>query len=261
MSEIFESNSDFSEWLDSNYWFQDGYLLDYKLDETKSTINLLLAYQINGTYEANTERTLRVFSVKAEGVSNFTVLKGGEWSPDHCMEGLDIKDSNLVSFTLDVPKPIEIECRRVVVWEEPNKIEVVKPWLSETELFIYVHGESLPTPTEWLRWFKEADHDLGWRYYSGDLKAPDIVPEQSYDGWFLQVVSRIPETSQGLFFRHCKHDGSSFDVAFQRSELSDDVWNSLKEIVLKFQDIEIHSGNCKFNNKQWAKIVDERKIG
>ena len=80
-------------------------------------------------YEANTERTLRVFSVKAEGVSSNTALEEGEWSKDHCMEGLDLKDSRIILFTLDVPKSIEIECSSVTINQEPNKIEFVEPWL------------------------------------------------------------------------------------------------------------------------------------
>ena len=260
LSEIFENNSDFSKWLDSNFWFQDGYLLDYRLDRTKNTSSLVLAYQIDGTYEANTERTLKVFSVNAEGISNCPSLDEGEWSADYCLEGLDVKDSSHVLFTLDAPKPIEIECRRVIVQEEPNKIEVVKPWLSDNELFISVQERCLPTPLEWLHWFKDSGHNLGWRYYSGKLKDPDSVPQQSYDGWYLQDSSRIPETSQGLFFRHCKQDGNAFEISFQRTELCDNIWNSLKEIVLGLKNIEIRSGNCKFDNEQWEIKVNERKI-
>mgnify|MGYP007012666349 CR=1 FL=1 len=258
LSEIFENNSDFSEWLDSNYWFQDGYLLDYKLDKSKNVISLNLAYQVDGTYEANTERTLKVFSVSAEGVRKHTEIEKGEWSTDHCMEGLDVKDSDFVLFTLDIPKSIEIECSRVIVQEEPNKIEMVQPWLSETELFISVKGYTLPTPKEWLSWFKETGHILGWRYYSGELKCADSVPQKSYDGWYLQEISSIPKTSQGLFFRHCKQEGDKFDISLQRTELCDNVWNSLKIIFLRFQDVEISSGNCKFNREQWLEKINER---
>ena len=144
VSEIFENNPDFSEWLDSNYWFEDGFLLDYAFDQKSNSISMLLSYQIDGTYEANTQKTLKVFSVKAEAVINRTSLEEDEWSADHCMEGINVKDSNFVSFTLDSPKFIKIECRRIIVNEAPNKVEVVKPWLSDTELFISVKGANLP---------------------------------------------------------------------------------------------------------------------
>ena len=255
MSEVYENNSDFGKWLESNYWFQDGYLLDYKVEVTKSTIYLKLAYQIDGTYEADTERTLRVFSVKADGVSNNTALEEGEWSKNHCMEGLDLKDSRIILFTLDVPKPLEIECSRVTINQEPNKIELVEPWLSETEIFISVQGEKLPTPTEWLQWFNEQGHCLGWRYYAGELKEASAIPQQEYDGWYMKALDLIPQTSQGLFIRHCKDNGNSFDISLQRTELSDDVWSSLKQVILRFKNIEIRSGNCKFNNEQWESSV------
>jgi len=255
LSEVFENNSDFGKWLESNYWFQDGYLLDYKVEESKSAIYLKIAYQIEGTYEANTERTLRIFSVRAEGVNSNTALEEGEWSKDHCMEGLDLKDSCFILFTLDVPKPIEIECRSVTINQEPNKIEVVQPWLSETEIFISVQADNLPTPEEWLQWFSEQGHCLGWRYYSGEQKEASAIPRQEYDGWYLQAVDMIQQTSQGLFFRHCKDNGNSFDISFQRTELSDNVWSSLKQVILRFKNIEIRSGNCKFNNEQWGRRV------
>lgn len=255
MSEIFDTSSDFGKWLESNFWFQDGYLLDYKVEDSKSTIYLKLAYQIKGTYEANTERTLRVFSVKAEGVSSNTALEEGEWSKDHCMEGLDLKDSRIILFALDVPKPIEIECSSVTINQEPDKIKLVKPWLSETEIFITVQGEKPPTPAEWLQWFSEQGHCLGWRYYSGELKEASDIPQQEYDGWYLQAVDLIPKTSQGLFFRHCKDNGNSFDISLQRTELSDDIWSTLKEVILRFKNIEIRSGNCKFSNEQWGSSV------
>ena len=255
MSEILENNYDLGKWLESNYWFQDGYLFEYKIEESKQTIYLELAYQTEGTYEANSERTLRVFSVQAEGVSNYTAIDDSDWSKDHCMEGIDIKDGDSISFTLDIPKHIEIECRRVIVQEKPNRVEVVKPWLSETEMFLSVQGECLPTPEEWLQWFGEAGHSLGWRYYSGELKDASTIPQKKYDGWYLQVKDLISETSHGLFFKYISGDSCSFELSLQRNELSDDVWDSLKKIILRYKDIEIRSGNCKFNNSQWASSV------
>lgn len=68
-------------------------------------------------------------------------------------------------------------------------------------------------------------------------------------------VDLIPQTSQGLFFRHCRNNGSSFEMSLQRTDLSDNTWHSLKKVILKFKDIEIRSGNCKFNNEQWESIV------
>lgn len=44
-------------------------------------------------------------------------------------------------------------------------------------------------------------------------------------------------------------------MSLQRTDLSDNTWHSLKKVILKFKDIEIRSGNCKFNNEQWESIV------
>lgn len=46
MNEIFEKNSDFGKWLESNYWFQNGHLLDYKFDGDRGS----------GQYYRETER-------------------------------------------------------------------------------------------------------------------------------------------------------------------------------------------------------------
>jgi hypothetical protein len=260
LNKFFDDNAELSEWLDSNYWFEDGFLLDYTFDQKNNSISMLLCYQIDGTYEANTQVTLKVFSVKCEGVIYHTRLEEDEWSAEHCMEGLGVKESNFVSFSFDCPKPIAIECRKVIVNEEPNKIEIVKPWLSGTELFISVQGANLPSPSDWLAWFKKFGHDLGWRHHGGDLIAIAKVPQRSYDGWFLQEKNQIPETMQGLFFKHCRQSGNTFRVSFQCKNLDDAVWDSLKEILLRFKDIEICSGNCKFNNEQWAIKVEERQV-
>ncbi|NQZ06908.1 MAG: hypothetical protein HRT35_07075 [Algicola sp.] len=259
MGKIFDNNAELSEWLDSNYWFEDGFMLNYTFDQKSNSISMLLAYQIDGTYEANTQRTLKVFSVKALAVINCTSLEEDEWSADHCMEGVNVTASDVVSFALYCPKFIEIECSRVIVNEEPNRVEVVKPWLSGTELFISVHGANLPSPGDWLSWFKTFGHDLGWRCYGGDLTDTAKVPQRSYDGWFLQETSQMSQTTQGLFFKHCSQSGNTFRVSFQRTELRDPVWQSLKEIVLRYKDIEISSGNCKFNNEQWAIKLDEKE--
>jgi hypothetical protein len=104
MDGIFENNTEFSEWLDSNYWFEDGFLLEYTFDQKNNSISMLLAYQIDGTYKANTQRTLKVFSVKAQAIVNHTNLQQDDWSADHCMEGIVVKDSSFVSFSLDTTR-------------------------------------------------------------------------------------------------------------------------------------------------------------
>ena len=261
MSKVFESNSEFSEWLDKNYWFEDGYCLEISHKENSNSISLKLAYQIAGTYEANTERTLRVFSLLAEGLKKHTESTEVDWLADHCMEGVELKESSHILFSLDTPKIIEVECERIIVTECENVVEIVEPWLSETEIFIRVKSDSLPTPDDWLSWFNAWGHDLGWRYYSGELKETTAVPRESYDGWYLQEKQLIPKTTQGLFFRLCKKEGWGFSISFQRSELNDKVWKSLKKLLLEFSNVEIHCGNCKFNKEEWGARLNSPKIG
>lgn len=150
MNEIFEKNSDFGKWLESNYWFQDGHLLDYKFDGDRDVIYLKLGYQISGTNEANTTRILRVFSLKAEGIFSFTALQEDEWSRDHCMEGIDLKNSNSIIFTLDVPKPIEIACAKVIREFFKSRLSDVAalPAINGSEILISIVNISTPlTPS------------------------------------------------------------------------------------------------------------------
>ncbi|NQY65620.1 MAG: hypothetical protein HRT38_18305 [Alteromonadaceae bacterium] len=256
MNKTFSHTTDFSIWLDENHWFEHGYCLEFSRHENSNSLLLKLAYQIEGSYEAYTERRLRVFSIKAEGIKGYSKSSEEHWSADHCMDGFELNDDgNPIKFSIDIPQIINVECERIIVSESEEVVDTVKPWLSDTEIFVTVGSEELPNPNDWLLWLNEFGHDLGWRYYTGELKDVACVPVQSYDGWYLQEKRLISKSTQGLFFRHCKKETNGFSLSCQSNELNSIVWHSFKKLLLRFNSIEIHCGNCKFINEQWKKCL------
>lgn len=256
MKETFVVNHNLSEWLVLHNWFEDAFIQDFAYDTEGKSLAFTLAYQTEGTCLANTPRTLRVFEFIAEGVSDQSNIDSFEWSIDHCMEGIDVFDTENIGFSMDISWPLAIECKQLTVIDKPNKVEMTKPWMSDTELFVSVKGRTLPTPSEWLDWFEGKGLKLGWRFYAGEEKAPDKLPVASYDGFYLQELTEIQQTIHGLFFKHCSQHTNSFRISVQRREFSEDAWKAFKEILLNFESIVVSCGNCEFNKAQWSESLN-----
>ena len=202
-----------------------------------------------------------MFLIKAENIIKSTDFSNEDVNPDHCMEGVDLDETTKnIKLLFSVPKPIEIECNKVTIAQKPNIVDTVEPWTSDTEIFFTVKNKALPSPTDWLKIFKENGLDLGWRYYGGELKKVESIPVKTYDGWYLQELSEINKTNYGLFFQDCEEKEKSFTIHLQRSELSDTIWNTLLTALLRFPDIEIHSGNCTFDNEKWQKHCKKLRL-
>ncbi len=79
----------------------------------------------------------------AEGLQKYSEDTDIDWSADHCMEGIELKESNHILFSIDTPKIIQVECERITVSESKDVVEIVKPWLSDTEIFVNVKSPNL----------------------------------------------------------------------------------------------------------------------
>jgi len=131
----------FEKWLSKNYWFQDGRVQspdpfplpsEYPVP-AEATIEL--AYQIKGNYKAYSTAVYKIYRLHLKDLEGYHYPAKESFSPDHCMEGVELLDSkNNISFTLDAPLIFTISCSEIIVEQLPDLIETVGPWLSEREI-------------------------------------------------------------------------------------------------------------------------------
>lgn len=255
--QVFENNDEFSNWLEPHQWFEDSYCLSRQFDASKKSLSLIIAYYVEGTYEVNTEMTQRVFSILAEDVSSPFPLESLEIRDQLFIYGIDIKDEDSISFSIESMAPFDlwpelyVKCARVRVQEQSRLTKLVKPHLRKTELSFEVVNCELPSPQDWLNWFADLGHELGWRYYDSELKSVQQVASNSCEGWYLQEPGKISSTKEGLFFFHHRETDAGFSARVRRAELGDSVWESLKRLILNFSEFEVRCGNCKFDREEW----------
>ena len=257
MSIELSSQEELKSWLGENYWFQDGYCLGLMVSPETKTVVLTLAYQTKGTYEANSERVRRLFQITAVDVSAIPEIDSNDFSSEHCMEGVDVPDSSdSITFSLDVPKILNITCKRIIVTEKDNLIDIVKPWFSDNELFVQVRDNSnIPNAETWVHWFKEDGVDISWRYYSGEARNSSSIPNGNYEGWYLQELSAIPKTTAGLFFQHLKTESDNLGFHVKRSEFDDRYWLLFEKYLLRLNSLKISCGNCKLSHEEWESYL------
>lgn len=259
MSTELTTNKEFETWLDENYWFEDAYCLNFIANEELNNISLTLAYQIKGTYEAGSERIRRVFELVAENPRDLPDITKIIFNPEHCMEGIELVETpEGIKFSLDIPRKLDIFCKKLSISQKQDLVDTVKPWVSETELFVHVvEGAAIPKPETWVSWFKGDGVDLSWRYYGGDPRESSAIPERNYEGWYLQELSAIPTTSEGLFFQHLKKQGDNLGFHVRRTEFSDRCWRLFEKYLLNIESTKISCGNCKFTRREWEKYLIE----
>jgi len=259
MSIKLSSQKKLESWLDENYWFQDGNCLGVTIRNEVKEIDLTLAYQIKGTYEANSERISRVFKITVVDILEISEIESNDFNPEHCMEGFESFDSDEgIKFSIDLPKKLNITCKSIFVSEKDELIDIVKPWFSDIEIFVQVNdSSSVPNAKVWVNWFKEDGVDVSWRCYGGKARESSSIPNGNYEGWYLQEISAISRTTEGLFFQHLKTEGDSLGFHVRRNEFSDRYWLLFEKYLLKICDLKIYCGNCKLNHQDWESYLND----
>jgi hypothetical protein len=127
-------------WLDENCWFEDGHVLSLWPEPSvagnrlPSSVNLQLAYQIAGGWEAGGSRVLRVFGLEAIGVREWSLNTFDSYEPDHCMDGIDRIDTEEgLGLILDVPGRLSLMCSELLIESQFELNEQIKPSISDHE--------------------------------------------------------------------------------------------------------------------------------
>lgn len=257
---ILETSAQFEAWLDEHRWFQDCRVLSVEPRpvaenaELPFTVHIQLAYQIDGNYLAHSIRVSRRFNIAAIGVRQYSLSEEGAISLDHCSNGIDVVEAEeAIAFCIDTPAILTVRCEQVSVEELPNLTEIVKPWLSDREVYACVPAGKLPTPAEWIALFSRYGEQVAWHIYGENPRATGEVPETDYRGWFLQDPTCLDDSHQGLFFFACRPEHHGFSLQIVNHGTSEHLWHVAKTILGQFKDVEIRCGNCLFSGPEWVK--------
>ena len=257
------SNSELKDWLSSNSWFEDGYVINLwpfptsRVDACPEAVCLELAYQIEGSYIAGALRTLQVYELRSFGTTTWWLENGTSYNPRNCIEEVEVlKTPEGIALEINVPGRLELRCSELVIRRLPDRTDINLPTLSKNEIYAKISLHAFPTPKDWASWFNAYGVPVGWRPYAGDAKEANQIPENEYDGWFLQTTERVSKHSGGILFISCKPEGDGFSVSLRNTDDEDlTLWRLTKNIIALFQEVEVRCGNCWFTREQWIDYI------
>lgn len=112
------------------------------------------------------------------------------------------------------------------------------------------------SPADWAAWLRAEGQNAAWRIYGDPARPPDQVPEDNYEGWFLQSHEVFATTIGGLFFFSCHEEGAGFVLSIQRDEAPEELWAAMQRVIGRFAKLEVSSGNCRFSRQEWLERVE-----
>jgi hypothetical protein len=261
---ILDTRTRFEQWLSENDWFEDARVLSLKPFPNPErrliplTVNMEIAYQIEGNYKAYSTRISRVFQLIATGIQEYQLSTGDTFSSEHWSNGIEILESDSpIAFQMDIPGTLTLCCEMLAVEQLPDLVETVRPWLSDRDVAAKIPASAMPSPEEWIRLFKKHNLNVAWHIYGSESKPTSEVPPSDYEGWFLQVPEELCDEHQGLFFFGCKPDSVGFSVNIHNHNASTLLWHTAEVIIGQFQDVEVHCGNCEFHGSEWLEQLSK----
>jgi hypothetical protein len=269
---VIENTKDLETWLDENYWFEDGYVAEITTHKNEhkmiDLVEIRLGYQIEGTLEGGTPITLKEYIIKAKNIKLWTFSDKTMYDIDNCITELDIiNDCDGIGIELDVPELVRLICNSIIVEGPFLKKSIRKPWVSDRHISFYIKDGQVPKPSEWIQWLSEIGLNASWRYGGSEAKSDYDVPFPDYAGWFLQETYKIPTTQFGVFFCNVGFYEGKLSLSLEKYDKNiDGLWSAVTTVLALKPQVEILSGNCRFNGSQWleylnSKIVPENMYG
>ncbi|MDP4147008.1 MAG: hypothetical protein Q8936_21460 [Bacillota bacterium] len=264
---VFEQRRDFEEWLDDNYWFEDGYIAEITTHENEhsniSSVEIRIGYQIDGTLNGATPITLKEYIIKASKIKLWTFINKTIYNPDNCISGIEtIDECDGIGFEVDVPGSVKLVCDVITVEGPFLKKSIRKPWVSESFVYFNIKEGQIPKPSQWIHWLDQLGLDVSWRHGGSEAKLIEIVPYPDYSGWFLQETYKIPSTQFGVFFSNIGFKKGDLSLSIQKYDSNIDIlWDAVNRILPEnIQKLEVLCGNCRFNRSEWLEYVNCKKI-
>jgi len=256
-----DNNRDLVNWLTSHAWLRDAYVdeLVPLPSGTESNppqhIRIAIRQQIAGSLVAGERRRMRQLILTATAVSVFTLAEDG-FVAGNCCQGAEVHDDSdaPLSFGIDVPLDLRLDCAHMDV-SEREWDEDVPAWFSDREFSAIVLDSRLPSPTEWVRIFRDKGRLVAWRYWGGPEVDTATVPAD-YEGWYLQYTDRLQVTNGGLFFFTAKQQHNGFCVSLQVNDADErSLWRACATHVGTFPNAKIHCGNVVLTGTEWLSHV------
>ena len=238
------------EWIHQNHFLHDASVsrLDPLPGRGDATdVRVTLQFQFAGSYAAGEPRTMRTIELVAHDLTEYDL--DGTYHPEHPAEGANSYDAERgIGFEIDIPGILRIAAERFEVKSVVDVDELVPEWLSNRDFTVVLPNEKLPSPKMWLELLNCSGRKVAWRYYAGDERTPDKVPESEYEGWFVQYIDRLESHTGGLLFDICRRHkhGHVLTVAKNDPEC-DDLWRQAGDYLSTICCDTISSGNAKLS--------------
>jgi hypothetical protein len=261
---VLQDREQLAQWLAAQWWLEDAYVdevipLPSELDQPpQESVRIVFRLQVAGSLIAGETRRMRRLVLDATGISVFSLAAGG-FAPGHSCQGANLRNNSgaPLSFVIDVPLDLRLDCSRIDV-TECEWDELVPAWFNDAEFSATVRNASLPSPVDWITIFRNHGQLVAWRYWGGPETDPSAVP-LDYSGWFLQESARLRATSGGLFFVTAKQHGRDFQLAVRADEAEcDALWRTCAGHVSLLPDAEIHCGNVILTSVEWMIHLSSR---
>ena len=240
-----------NEWLDQNYWFEDGFIS--RIDYDTPNLKISLGYQTKGNYVAGESQELKEYEIIATGVLKWTWNNEHEFKPsyDWCIEGIDLTDEGL-GLKFETPYVFELVCQSLEISEAKTIDTFTKPWTSDKEFFSTVQDKSIPKPNYWIDQLTQKGFQVGFRYYCGELLDISKVPYPDYTGYYLQHIDKIEDTKEGMFFSFIKKDNGELRISIElKDQSAEDLFTEIQQLIADWDSVKINSGNVGFTGQEW----------
>jgi hypothetical protein len=256
-----KTQAEFETWLDANFGLQDVLINVLEPAPEKvlkncvplSSVKLVCALQVGGSYRAGETRWMRDIEITAQDVSSYFIDWEEGFVAGNCCQGIELVEVEQgLAFTLDVPGTLQVACASLEILQHPDREEIVQAWFSPDNFSADGVLGKLPTPQDWLNHVHtQGWDDVVWRYHYSDEQASERVPAD-YTGWFLQLRSRLTENPQGLFFNHCRSEGERFSLSLHNYDSAlQGLWIEAGKYIATFSEGSIHCGNTVMNQTEW----------
>lgn len=252
-----ENRTKLEEWLDQNYWFEDGFISE--INDSKNGLEIVVGYQTVGTYVAGEKQELKEFSLKPKGLMNWTYKKE-QFSPtkEYCINGIDLTEKG-IGLKFDTESVFELTCESIEISEPKITQTYTKPWISNREIYITATEKEVPTANYWIEKLGEYGFKIGFRYFASELIQSEKVPYPDYSGYFIQTLNKISETQKGLFFKFISLENGELRIGIENGDENKELFKTIQSIVSDWTNSKINSGNVEFTGKEFKDFLENGK--
>src|SRR5690606_4963496 len=252
-----DSRNKLEKWLDQNYGFEDGFISE--INDSKNGLEIVVGYQTAGTYVAGEKQELKEFSLKPNGIINWTYKKD-LFTPtkESCIIGIDLTEHGL-GLKFDTPNLFELTCESLEISEPKITQTYTKPWTSNSEIYITSAEREVPTVNYWIEKFGEYGFKTGFRYFASELIQSEKVPFPDYSGYFIQTLNKISETQKGLFFKFIGLENGELRIGIENKDENKELFKTIQSIISDWTNTIINSGNVEFTGNEFKEFLENGK--